>query len=60
MKNKTKITTRSKSARSNGRADNDTKEAGEDISFSLLLPAGAFERISERVASFSHRKPRQH
>jgi hypothetical protein len=65
MKTKHNTPTRSKSARRNGRAGNDTNPAkdgkapSDEISFCLRLPAGAFDRMAAEVAALDKRKPRQ-
>jgi hypothetical protein len=62
MKTKRNSPTRSKSARHNGTAGNDTspvkhrKSSGDEVSFCLRLPAGAFDRITAKVGELKQRR----
>lgn len=59
MKNKPNSPTRSTPAHHNGQAGNDTntqkgnKPPGGDLFFCVQMPAGAFERIADRVAELN-------
>jgi hypothetical protein len=60
MKNTKQSPTRSKSARHNGRAGNDTNRnkntTDEGVRFCIRLPAGAFDKIAAEVAKLDKRK----
>ena len=65
MKTKPNTPTRSKSARRNGHAGNDThhrksgKMPGDDIRLCVSIPAATFERIPAAAGDLEKRKPRQ-
>jgi hypothetical protein len=60
MKNKHKSPTRSKSARHNGRAGNDTNRnqnaTDEGVCFCIRLPADAFDKIAAEVAALERKR----